>query len=79
MEKTHNAYPYKEELEHLLGCKIVGIVRSTDGAEQYLGLKIDNPIMEEGYILWFVNDNEFNGPGSFLVENYDTAEDFEEI
>jgi hypothetical protein len=69
------------ELERLLNCKIVGIVRATkplayDGEfKSYYGLKIDNPIMEEGYILWLVGDSVAN----FVVENFDIAEEFEEV
>lgn len=69
-----------EELEQLIGCKIVGVVRSTDDEyEKYYGLKIDDARMERGLILWFLRDEEGNGPGSYLIEYYDTAEDFEEF
>jgi|WetSurSiteA1Bulk_404760.scaffolds.fasta_scaffold99521_3 hypothetical protein len=70
---------YVEELEQLIDCKIVGIVRSTDKYEKYYGLKIDDPRMERGLIIWFLRDEEGNGPGSFTIENYDEVEDFEEI
>ena len=69
-----------EELERLDGCKIVGVVTGGGkGHEKYYGLKIDDARREEGYILWFLRDEEGNGPGSFVIENYDTAEDFEEV
>lgn len=70
---------FVEELERLDGCKIVGVVVSGEGYEKYYGLKIDDARREEGYLLWFIRDEEGNGPGSFLIENYDEAEDFEEI
>lgn len=71
---------FVEELEALIGCKIVGVVRSTDTVhEHYYGLKIDDTSMELGLILWFMRDEEGNGPGSFMIEEYDTAEDFEEF
>jgi hypothetical protein len=75
MTKDYNV----EELERLIDCKIVGVIRSTDKYERYYGLKIDDARREEGYILWFLQDEEGNGPGSFCIENYDTAEDFEEL
>jgi len=67
------------ELEQLVDCKIVGVIRSTDKYEKYYGLKIDDSRMERGLILWFLRDDEGNGPGSFTIENYDEAEDFEEV
>lgn len=67
------------ELERLVNTKIVGVVISGEGYQRYYGLKIDDPIMEKGYILWFESDEEGNGPGSFVIEDYNTCEDFEEV
>lgn len=68
-----------DELERLVDTMIVGVVVSGKGYERYYGLKIDDPIMEKGYILWFLRDEEANGPGSFVIEDYDTCENFEEV
>lgn len=71
-----------KELEELINCKIVGIVRALkplayDGNfNEYYGLKIDDPIMERGLILWLASDNT---PNDFVIEDYDTAEGFEEV
>lgn len=70
---------FVEELEDLVGCKIVGVVRSTDKYEKYYGLKIADNVREETIILWFLRDEEGNGPGSFTIENFDDVEDFEEF
>jgi hypothetical protein len=67
-----------KELETLVDCKIVGVVVSTDGQDFY-GLKIADNRREETKILWFLRDEEGNGSGSFVIENFDTCEDFEEV
>ena len=69
------------ELKKILDYKIVGIVCAVkplayDGDwNEYLGLKIYNPITKESYIFWLIDDSI----GNFVIENFDTAEDFEEV
>jgi len=72
---------FLKELEKLIDCKIVGVVHSDeeDSYEKYYGLKIADKRREETKIIWFLRDEEGNGPGSFTIEDFDEAEDFEEI
>lgn len=70
------------DLEELVNCKIVGVVCATkpigyDGDfKEYYGLKIDDAIMERGLILWLAG---YDDKSHFTIEDYDEAEDFEEV
>lgn len=54
---------YAEQLAKFVGCKVSGVVTSPDG---FFGLKIKSGRMEN--IVWFLRDDEGNGPGSCEVQ-----------
>lgn len=78
MKKNQNIL----DLEELVGCKIVGVVRAlkplgySGNFNEYYGLKIDDSVMEKGLILWLAGDDCAE---NFMIEDFDEAEDFEEI
>ena len=65
-----------DELKKILDCKVTGIVRAIkplayDGKwNEYYGLK-----MGGSYILWLSGESI----GNFFVEDFDKAEDFEDV
>lgn len=55
---------YVNQLQKFVGKKITRIV--TDVSDpQFFGFQIDG---RDGWILWFLSDDEGNGPGSFEIQ-----------
>lgn len=67
-----------DELLKLVDGKIVGVVYDGTGYERYYGLKIVSDRREETKVLWFLRDEEGNGPGSFSVEDANETVPFKE-
>lgn len=67
------------ELEELIGCKIDGVIREKGHYETYYGLKINDARRKKTLAIWFLRDEEGNGPGSFSIEDYETFENIEEF
>lgn len=56
---------YLSRLQPLLGGEIVGLIRSGgDPEEEFFGLQIQD-LKGAKWNLWFLQDPEGNGPGSF--------------
>lgn len=55
---------YQKQLSKLLDGKIIGTIQDEDG--EFFGLRI---LMPKGKVklLWFLSDDEGNGPGSFEI------------
>ena len=54
---------YTDRLEKLVGGKIVGVV--TD--EEFFGFVVQ--VRNKRVVLWFLQDDEGNGPGSFELND----------
>lgn len=56
---------YLRRLQHLVGKEITGLVRSgpDEWGDEFFGLIVDGR-----KIVWFLQDDEGNGPGSFSIE-----------
>jgi hypothetical protein len=52
------------KFEPLVGKKVAGVAYDPD--EGYIGLRLD-----DGTIVWFLRDDEDNGPGSFDIKEPD--------
>ena len=57
---------YLKQLEPLVDGKIVGFCRDERG--EFFGLRISTKKGETN--LWFLRDDEGNGPGSFEISNH---------
>jgi len=60
---------YTDRLKGLVGGEIVGVVASPPNpfGEVFVGMKIQK-INGTRYVLWFLSDEEGNGPGAFDIE-----------
>lgn len=78
MEKTKTTEDYFTKALHdnLVFGNIVGVAVDWDEetGEKYYGLRITrvdariSPMKRQEYILWFIRDEEGNGPGSFQIQ-----------
>jgi len=59
---------YLQQLQPLVGAKIVGLVRAAGEHEEFFGLLVELP-NHEHKVLLFLRDDEGNGPGSFEIQD----------
>jgi hypothetical protein len=58
---------YLQQLQPLVGAKIVGLARADGEYDEFFGLIAELP-NKERKIIFFLRDDEGNGPGSFEIQ-----------
>jgi len=66
----HNRF-YVDQLSKLVGYKVSGILSDKD--DEFFGLTLRGP-SGDWKALWFLQDDEGNGPGSFAIGDIDPAD-----
>jgi hypothetical protein len=63
---------YLQQLQSLVGAKIVGLVRADDEHDEFFGFVVELP-NKERKVIFFLRDDEGNGPGSFEIQDVNKA------
>lgn len=63
---------YLQQLQPLVGAKIVGLARANGEHDEFFGFVVELPNKERKVIL-FLKDDEGNGPGSFEIQDVNKA------
>ncbi len=56
---------YLNQLKQLIGAEVVGLVSDQGG--EFFGLQFRREGDKKSKVLWFLSDDEGNGPGSFSI------------
>lgn len=59
---------YLQQLQPLVGAKIVGLARADGENDEFFGLIVELP-NKERKVIFFLRDDEGNGPGSFEIQD----------
>ena len=62
-----------EELKELTGARVIGFVENEDT----FGLWLDR--LGKRFYVWFYQDGECNGPGSFIIEEEDPNVEVDDV
>lgn len=55
---------YTKQLDPLIGGKITSVISDSDG--EFFGLEVTKG--KKTFVIWFLQDDEGNGPGSFEIQ-----------
>lgn len=63
---------YLQQLQPLVGAKIVGLARADGKPDEFFGFVVELP-NKERKVIFFLKDDEGNGPGSFEIQDVNKA------
>lgn len=63
---------YLQQLQPLVGAKIVGLAHADGENDEFFGLIVELP-NKERKVIFFLRDDEGNGPGSFEIQDVNEA------
>jgi hypothetical protein len=63
---------YLQQLQPFVGAKIVGLARADGEYDEFFGSIVELPDKERK-VIFFLKDDEVNGPGSFEIQDANKA------
>lgn len=63
---------YLQQLQPFVGAKIVGLAHADGEYDEFFGFIVELPDKERK-VIFFLRDDEGNGPGSFEIQDLDKA------